>query len=226
MIRLSILLGGCVLGASASALVIDDFTSGPYSNTIQSGTVIASQTGTMLGGERDTLMRVTGNPFNLDFEVIINGGLAAISNDASVDSLFGLDYDGVGEETGGEEFVRGPGLGDLNLSGFDRLRFAFLENDQDLALTVQFRTFGRGMSFGTFNVPQNHTPFTFDVLFAGLNQQGAGADFSDIDRITIFFDGLPSADFALRDIQAVPEPATITALAAAVGILVARRRKR
>lgn len=132
----------------------------------------------------------------------------------------------MGEETGGEEFVRGPGLGDLNLSTFDRLRFAFLENDQDLALTVQLQTFGRGMSFGTFNVPQNHTPFTFDVLFAGLNQQGAGADFSDIDRITIFFDGLPSADFALRDIQAVPEPTTITAFAAALGLLVARRRKR
>lgn len=213
-------------GASARALIIDDFTSGPYSNTIQSGTVIASQTGTMVGGERDTMMRVTDNPFGFDFEVVINNGLAAISNDVSVDSLFGLDYDGVGEETGGEEFVRGPGLGGLDLSTYDRIRFRFLENDQDLQLTVQFRTFTRGMSFGTFTVPANHSPFTFDVLFDGLDSRGEGADFSHIDRITLFFDGLPSADFALQDIQTVPEPATLTVLAAAVGLLAARRRKR
>lgn len=226
MRRTLLLFALSVLAASASALILDDFTSGPYSNSIQSGTVIASQTGTMVGGERDTLMRVTNNPFGFDFEVVIDNGLAAISNDASVDSLFGLDYDGVGEETGGEEFVRGPGLGGLDLSAFDRLRFKFLENDQDLELTVQFRTFMRGMSFGTFVVPASHTPFTFDVLFSGLDQRGGGADFSNLDRITIFFDGLPSADFALQDIQAVPEPATFTALAAAVGLLIARRRKR
>lgn len=220
------LFGLALLGASARALIIDDFTSGPYSNSIQAGTVIASQTGTMVGGERDTMMRVTDNPFGFDFEVVINDGLAAISNDVSVDSLFGLDYDGIGEETGGEEFVRGPGLGGLDLSAYDRIRFAFLENDQDLQLTVQFRTFTRGMSFGTFTVPASHTPFTFDVFFDGLDRRGQGADFSQIERITLFFDGLPSADFALQDIQTVPEPATLTALAVAVGLLAARRRKR
>lgn len=223
MRQILLVLAVAAIGASSSAVVIDDFTSGPYSNSIQSGTVIASQTGTMLGGERDTLMRVTNNPFNFDFEVVINNGLAAISNDASVDSVFGLDYDGVGDESGGSGFATGPGFGPLNWSSLDRIRLNFLENDQDLALSVQVESVGGGASSGTFSVAANHSPFTFDVLFSGLS---GNVNLSQVNRITFFFDGLPSADFALRDIQAVPEPASLTGLIAAAGILLARRRHR
>jgi len=213
-----------ILGATvgANALVIDDFTTGAYSNTIQSGTVIASQAGGMLGGERDTLMSVTNSPFNLNFTVTIQNGLAAISNDVSVDSMFGLDYDGAGDETGGNVFAAGPGLGNLDFSSFDRLRFNFIHNDLNLHLRVEISTYGQGMSFGDFVVGPQQSPFTYDVLFSSLS---GGADFADVDRITIYFDGLPSADFALRDIQAVPEPATLVALIAGLGGLLARRKR-
>ena len=57
-------LSAAMLTVAAQAVMIDDFTSGPYTITANSANPVveAVTPGSMLGGERDVMLQWTGGP--------------------------------------------------------------------------------------------------------------------------------------------------------------------
>ena len=223
-----IVLAGAVVFASANAIVIDDFTTGPYTNMITGGSVIVSQLGTMAGLQRDTMLTVINNPFNQPLQITIAGGMNIVNNGTLTVGRVGLDYDGVDVENPiGTTFNQGPGMNRLDLTG-QSLIFNFLANDRTLNLNVNVQTLGPdgGSSSGNFVIAGNQdVAFTYTVPMTALT---GGATVSAIDRLTVYFVTSPSGDFGLSGIgtSGVPEPASVIAIATGLALLAARRRRR
>jgi hypothetical protein len=89
MRKSAILLGLVLLNAAPSwaannCLVIDDFTSGPVRSTLRDPNTsdTKTQTGSMLGGVRATVFRLTGNPFlqpaEMDIDKPKNNGIPLV----------------------------------------------------------------------------------------------------------------------------------------------------
>lgn len=221
--------------SSASATVLlDDFTQGATDLQIASGTgsVESQQSGINVpGGQRDVMLKVTSNPFNRlgRFEIVPTQGMSFYSSGPGLVGQVGLDYDGTETEnlTDGQ-LTPGPGM-NLNLTNENRFRFNFSFVDLATVLHIDAYTFGGGSSSVDFNVASGITSSTLvDVPFASFNAvSGGGVNFGDVDRIVILFNNANAAtDFALGSINAVPEPASMAALAiGAMGLLARRRRK-
>jgi hypothetical protein len=219
--------------ASATVL-IDDFTQGATDLQIASGTgsVESQQSGINVpGGQRDVMLKVISNPFNRlgRFEIVPTQGMSFYSSGPGLVGQVGLDYDGAETEnlTDGQ-LTAGPGM-NLNLSNENRFRFNFSFVDLATVLHIDAYTNGGGSSSVDFNVSSGITSSTLvDVPFSSFSAtSGGGVNFSDVDRIVILFNNANAAtDFALGSINAVPEPASMAALAVgALGLLARRRRK-
>lgn len=208
-----------VAGGANAAHVIDNFSDGAYSTSILAGTDLNWQNGTMIGGIRGTELTVDSNPLNQPLQLSIgSGGLSIINSGTLTDGRLTLHYG----------YTSGFGNNDLNKNfnsnGWDRLSFAFLANDNPMTMTVTLRTTSGGVSTSTANIAGGQmSAFTQDFFFSGFS---GGANFNDIDSMSFLFDTGPSGDFALDSVQLVPEPASMIALASALGALAARRRRK
>lgn len=209
-----------VCAASSSAIVVDSFST-PYFNTVNSGSWVDFQAGTMLSGERDVQFEVVSNPANTFSDLDINGaGQATFSNGFGMVSNTYLQYDRLGDEVGntGPGFVlNNGGNGSALFNQFaDAVRVSFLGNDLAVQVTAVLRLNG-------VILDQN----------SGVRSAGGGAGNLDIalnagamasaDSLTFVFTGAPGADFAITELSTVPEPATLVALAVGLGLV--RRAK-
>jgi len=133
----------------------------------------------------------------------------SLANGSNVDSLSRLIWD-----------ANSGGLNtDLSLD----YEFAVLNvhNDIPVAYTITMQTFGGGTSTQSVNTGTN---FTGNLIFP-FGGFTAGADLSDIDRISLTIEGGRSVDVSMDALITVPEPASASlALLGGLGFLVRRRR--
>jgi hypothetical protein len=205
---------------SHAQIFIDDFATGDFQIQRQSGSELQFQNGSMLGGERAVRGTVEANPFNQNLTIRVRSGRLTHSGGAGLDALTQLYYGFTNDGSGG------LARDDLNLNasgqGLDRIRINWLRNDLDHRLRVTLESSG-GRSSSVFRLiaGSQFNAFTTDLLFSEFS---GNADLADIDQITFDFDPQAAGDFALEDIQAVPEPATLTAIGFGLWALSRRRR--
>lgn len=217
--------------ASAGVITIDDFTSGSFAASINSGNVVLQQAGSMIGGQRDVGLEVLSNPFNQNFEVGLGAeGLGlTFSSGIGLAGQLGLDYDGSTDvEDGSLPFEIGEGL-NLDLSGLDSIDFSFMAADLDFEIQVVLQTLDGGSVIATsqasFMVNGGAGGFTSSLALSEFD-----IDLANIDRIGVLFnfneagDPTGSLDFVLSGITVVPAPGAMALLGLA-GLAGTRRRR-
>ena len=214
-----------VATSSQAMLLIDNFVS-PQSLMV-TGTGAVFSNGIVTAGAIGGVRRILGindvNPNGSFTFIDVAGGLATIASGPRVDPRVEFGY---GVNTAGS-------LVDMNSNftagGNDRLRVLFDSNDQFLMLRVFIRS--TGGTGGSFSLAFNRavaggrptTAFTEDIPFSSILVSPSAL--TDVDNMIVQFDTTAAGDVSLRGMQAVPEPASMVALAmGAVALL--RRRKR
>lgn len=225
-------------GAAHADFYIDNFSEGNFTLSGSSvGSLVAQQNGSasgIIGGQRDVLFGITSNPFNRtgSFEVDTTQGASFLSSGPGMATKVQLDYDGFDVESpSGPLQASASGL-NLNLANTKSLDFDFLFSDLGVHTTADLYTYGGGHSQGSFLVASNiDTPTTYNLDLSNLQSVGGGpaVNLQDVDRIVFTFDGNAQAlDFGLRSVKAaaVPEPASLAAMALGLVGIVRRRRKK
>ncbi len=213
MMRKTLLGLGLAISLCVSAhanLAIDDFTTGAYLVSLISGSDVNTQSGSMLGGTRRTILQVLSNPLSRPVVLDIGSGLSVLDNGSLAQSQLTLIYL--------------QGATTVDLSSYDRLRLHFVGNDLPMHIQVAFYS-PSGQAMGT-SVVAPGTGFQHDVLFSSLMTFGT-MDWSQVNYISVRFEPSPSGDFAISQLEVVPEPASLIALMTGVVSLVGyvRRRK-
>jgi len=238
--RLSIaaaLVAGVV--ASANALMIDDFSTGPDNLLIQNGTglLAQSETGTsILGGQRDSILAVTSSPFLQQTSLQItgdNGSMPGAFYSSGIGDMGNVNFNYSGLHIQG---TQGPGL-NANVSGDGAFDIGVLASDTALTFTVTLTTYGMGgvdeVSTGTMTTSGPvTTPTTFSMNFSDMNV-GAGStmgfDSSNLSKVSVqVAPANAGGDFALASFSTapVPEPASLAAVVIGVAGLLRRRKSR
>lgn len=221
---------GLAVAADAGLLVVDDFTEGPFSQTLDAGSVVGQQNVGVLGGQRDYAAGVTANPFASDLTVNVNPDVGvSYAAGPGVAGFLVLQYDG-DQDLEGDDLPLNPDGGlVIDVSAFTSLDFEFHFLDIPMGVEVQFANVEGGnivasssleMIVDDLAVP---TITSFDIgAFTG------DADLTQVNAITINFntqDNAPAArDFVLRDITFIPAPGAASVLAIA-GLALTRRRR-
>lgn len=221
MKKLSILAAAVAASMAHAVVIIDDFTTGAYTTQLTSGSEFRFQNGSMVGGDRATLVTVEANPFSQRLDFSIGAGLAVTSSGTGLDAKVNLDYGFKDDGSGGAER---DDMG-LTLLAEDRFKVKFLSNDRDLLMRIdvvsddgtKVSTASKVVAGGQFD------PFEEEVSFASF---AGDADFGNIGQIRFTFDSGRSGDYALAGVEAVPEPASMAALAMGLAGIAARRRRK
>ncbi|MCX7799979.1 MAG: PEP-CTERM sorting domain-containing protein [Fimbriimonadales bacterium] len=220
MLKGTAIVAAAALGSLAfPAVVIDSFTSGPFSYSRSTlGTSSVRVSGTMLGGTRWTLSNVTANPSGSTLTVNVGSGVATFNAGDGLVHTSELRYG----------YTLGGGLADLNANltsgGLSALKVSFLENTGNLNLLVQLRrTVGSSAQWGTYStvVAAQSTPFDVLVPYSVFGS----FNLADVDQVILRFTNQAGADYKLGSVEAVPEPATIAALGLGAAALLRRRRR-
>lgn len=204
---------------SASAITLDDFSEGPYSVTLQSGSDYkGTAAANVPGGVRTTFFDVLSNPEDEFVTLAVVPGLSVSSTGKRARTTTVIAY-------GFDEF---GGTNDLNmnLEALSAFEFNFLSNAQALAMTVRvWSNSGGEQSEVSMSVPggRNNIAFTQAVPFS---QFSGSADFTDVDQIVVELINEPDGTFGIGSFGVVPEPATIVGIGLAlVGLSRSRRHR-
>ncbi len=180
--RLAILL---LLGATAAwpqaSLLIDDFTTGNYFVALRIGSETDVQRGSrIIGGYRKTGFLISGNPYTQSGSLDIRRAPLVVSTGAGVGHRMELFY---GVDRLGQVVPM-----NLDLTGYDRLRFNFDFTDAYLNFNVYLFT-GVNYSVCALNMAPLTYAFVQDFPFSCFvpPPDGPGADFSRIDNIWAIF---------------------------------------
>lgn len=227
LMRLTGIAGMVVLAAAAQAIIIDDFSSGPYSITANSvnPTAEAVRAGTMAGGQRDALLRWASGPQSLNATVDITGGAVQFFNSGSeTTGSLTLQYDGFDGEVEDGVLNNGTSLG-LNLSGDSAFVFDFRFIDAGLGANVTILTTVVS-STGTasfLSTVSNGVGVMHTVDFSNF----VGVDWANVQRIEFQFFAPAASDFTLDSIRTVSNiPGPMAAIPFLVGLAGLRKRRR
>ena len=205
--------------AAFALTMIDDFSSGSANMSISTGNQTIFANGTMVGGDRMMYAQVLGNLFGLSFDVDVQTGTLSVTSQSGVDGLAQFGYG----------YAAGPSFQDmnLNLSSETGFNMMVLSNDQPATVTIAVRSTQQNpssMIAVTKNLAGNmvNTPNLVSWNFSEF----AGFNFSDVDQILVEINPTNSGDVTIDWVSAVPEPASMIAIAAGAGLLAARRRRK
>ena len=217
-----VLVGAAMLGASAHAVVVDDFLTGGYSSgAFSSGNQSAWTNASVFGGIRYTSLTIDVNPLAGDAKtrVITTPGILEVSTDADVDTHMSLGYGFAASST-----TVGSNALNMNLISTPIFSMTFRSNDllQPVVATI-FTNNGASSFTRTINAVGGITP-TSPVTYL-FDFTSDAASLGDVDAITFNFDPQPGGDFSLSGIQTVPEPASLAVLAIGGAAMLRRRKK-
>lgn len=204
--------------ASSQALLIDDFSSGFYdSGPVTSSTIAWQNAGSVAGGVRGTLVGFAANPLGEDSRLrITTGQMAIASSGVLADNLFQLAYGfAVGSTSVGSNPLN------LNLSASPIFEADFRFNDIPQTLNVYLFS-NNGAQSGTFSTTVAGGINSTTTI--SVNASAFGGNLADVDAIVFEFDTAPGGDFAISNLRAVPEPATLAVLGLGAAALIRRRR--
>jgi hypothetical protein len=201
--------------------------------------------GTILGGQRDTMINVVTTPKGVSANGVIGDvdeedpgteGAFEFGSSATATVIGILEYDGVDFLPQTTNLTNALGLGAINLTATGNNSFALVFRSVDpapaetgVSIRIEVTSAGGDASFDGI-IPESGTEFTYNVPFASFTSQ---APLSAATSIRFIFNdgGSPDAavDFNLRSIAAVPEPTTVVSACmgvALVGVSVWRRQRK
>lgn len=210
----------------ATSILIDDFSDGNITHNVDSSTFeAAALTGaSVFDGDRATFIGQVTQDASQRSQLRVAGGRLAVSNDDGVSNTASLGYGSTG--IGSNLAFQFNFASNLSLGSNNALRFDFLRTDLPLTITVDFYSNGiTPAATYTKNVVGNQfNPFSVTVSSADLTS--GTATWNNFDLMVVTFDTAVSGDFALDRVEAVPEPATMAAVAVGMAAMAARRRKK
>ena len=198
----AVLLGTGIATWAQSLPVIDDFTTGTYQKSLETGSDFNTQAGNplhMAGGARRTAFIVAGNQLHQTATMhFLNQGMLTVETGSRLFHRLEVAY-GVDPYTGANK----P-LG-LNLTPYDRFRVHFDTNDLGLNfnIVVFFDNGSRYVSLG-YNVNPNPSGLAFDQDFKFADFSGvSGTDWAHVDYIVLVFQSASAVggnDFAVKSL--------------------------
>lgn len=214
------------VAAFSPALIIDTFSDGNVSLVVSNGAGLASlDPATVLGGSRATWIGQTTFTGNRTSTLDISGGAFSIDNSINTTSTSSLGY-GVTSVANNGTFSSSSNAS-FNLAGLNTFRFHFEAADQPLAVEVLLvMDNGAGFEVLTKTVAGGQfSPFIVDLGPADITNSGGTITYGDVDQLRISFYTSNAGDFALDQIEAVPEPATMAVIGLGLTAMARRRRK-
>jgi len=201
---------------SDQTLVIDDFSS-----TQQQWVIAAADpdpthleaSGSMVGGERDLLVDVLGQPQLISSNGSVGddgGDTVLLFASAQPGALVTLQYDGADTDTAGPPaaLVNSEGLStDLSGSAALRFEFDFLQiggGVNDIDVVVNMTSTGGGTATFTDQIAENLTAFDYYIPLSSFTTAG-GFSLADVTSIEITLNGggVDAVDYQLDNIVAV-----------------------
>ncbi len=228
MKRTLLVLSALATVGVANAMVVDDF-GGP-------NTFVQTSQATPMAYDSDAYavvpggMRYLGQGYqfgNLLSGAAITGNELDVSTPSNAVTTTALCYGNVTGDVGSALFPNPDwyvnlGSNNFSLSG-DKIRFNFISNEQSLALRVVLASEAGYTYYDTTVAGAQYSPFIVDLTSADISS-GSPTTLASFDTMYVRFTTSPSGDFALRSIETVPEPATMSILG--LGIAALARRKR
>jgi len=211
----------CIFPSLASAvIIIDDYTTGSDTLTAvnSSETYYDTQSGLptshVAGGVRHMDMFTYSAPASIQ----VAGGVMNL-NSPNGTNYFNIIYNAHPTNQGGT-----PAL-NLNLLGYEKFEVTFSRVDRSMGFLVKVRS---GNTFGSKYVTAT-APGVVEVPLNSFSNYSI-INWSDIDMVrleisTYYKSGSGAHTEAISDFRVVPEPASITLLVMAGGLLLRRRRK-
>lgn len=211
-----------LLSTSGYATLIDGFSDG---DVVLSATDFAGQAdlraATVFSGSRATwLGQSTANPPRAS-HLYVAAGTFSVDNPVGTIGEASLGYGATSSATSG--FMTYSTANDFTLGSTDAFVFHFLGNDQ--SLTVFVRSFSNGAEDVRYSRVVSGGQFTpFDVTIGAGDIVSGTPTWGNFDFLRVDFVTTNAGDFELDSFEAVPEPATVTALLLGLGALARRRR--
>lgn len=224
-----------MVGDTAQALMIDDFSTAQTLTVVTPGTSATDETSGagIAGGERD--MEVTRST-GVGITMIATTGSLSYGHIAGSEGTGRIIWDGID----GDPLLNPTGLGGLDFTdggASDAFGLSILLNDFAAPLTLIAYSDAANFSTATVLLPGNIPPDPLEILtilFTDFVPTGSGADFANIGALELLIDGsaVSALDLELGFIQTlgtipVPEPSTsVLLLGGLLGIACTKRRRR